>query len=687
DGVVIPMSVIRFPAELVRFDQEGVESWFYIPPQTKFEIRRFLELLPESQTHRLETESQLIYDGEDNIAELKKVIFEHAEPSWEIELSDELKQEFIYKVMLKPIIKTQGSKNINWFEYNVQYNYKDISFSHEELSHFFLTKEKFMRLEDGRLLYFENKKTFEEIDELINMGKKEPDEAYKLSIYNLPYLYQLGNVNKNVKIYGDEYLDAMFESILRQKLSERETITETLRPIMRSYQKAGFHWLTMMQKYGLSGILADDMGLGKTIQAISVLANLPCDSTSLIICPKTLLFNWAAEIEKFCPSLSYVIYEGNIKERKALLESLNINVMFASYSIIQNDIEELQEFEFDYIILDEAQHIKNSAALRTKAVKELRARHKMALSGTPIENNPVELWSIFDFLMPGYLPDLKKYKKLFMQQDESNKESLEKLKMLITPFILRRRKKDVLIELPDKQVQIVYCKMTSMQEKMYLQILEKVKRDFLSNPDIGDKYIHILAALTKLRQVCNHPALLEDDIKKTDDVSGKTALLREIIIDAVENGKKLIIFSQFVKMLKILKQMLLELNIEHEYMDGSTKDRKSVVDNFNENNNVRAFLVSLKTGGFGLNLTSADTVIIVDPWWNPMGENQAIDRAHRIGQTKKVNVYKVITKGSIEEKILDLQNTKKEMFENLIEGGQGVLKTMTTEDLRNLLEY
>ena len=481
--------------------------------------------------------------------------------------------------------------------------------------------------------------------------------------------------------------EKMFDSILNQKLTEKSSITETLRPVMRSYQKAGFHWLTMLQKYGLSGILADEMGLGKTIQAISVLANLPSDSISIIICPKTLLFNWAAEIEKFCPSLSYVIYEGSIKERKFLLENIQTNIIFASYSIIQNDIEQLQELEFDYIILDEAQHIKNSAALRTKSVKKLNTRHKMALSGTPLENNPAELWSIFDFLMPGYLPTFKKFKQMYMQQDENNKESLEKLKMLITPFILRRRKKDVLIELPDKQIQIAYCKMSSIQEKMYLQILEKVKRDFLTNPEKGDKYIHILAALTKLRQVCNHPKLLEKDIKSDFELSGKTALLREIIGDAIESGKKLLIFSQFVQMLKLLKEMLTEMNVKHEYMDGSTKNRQKVINNFNENNNVRAFLVSLKTGGFGLNLTSADTVIIVDPWWNPMGENQAIDRAHRIGQTKKVNVYKIITKGSIEEKILDLQQTKKEMFDNLIEGGQGVLKTMTTNDLRNLLEY
>ncbi len=687
DDMYIPMSIIRFPAELVRFDQNAEECWFYIPPQIKYEISKFTELLPESQSHRLENQSQLVFSGDDNIARLKQVIFEHTKPSWEIELSDELKKEFIYKVTLKPIIKTQQSSQIDWFEYAVQYDYKDISFTHEELKEFFATKEKFLRLEDGRLLFFDNKSAFEQVDELIENSKKEVNENYKLSIYNLPYIYQLSSVNNNVKVFGDKYLDQMFDAILHRKLPNPKTITETLRPIMRSYQKAGFHWLTMLSHYGLSGILADDMGLGKTIQSLSVLAGLPSDSISVIICPKTLLFNWAAEIEKFSPSLRYLIYEGNIKERKQLLENLQVNVILASYSIIQNDIEQLQELHFDYIILDEAQHIKNAAAHRTIAVKKLKGSHKIALSGTPVENNPTELWSIFDFLMPGYLPSLKRFKKLYVNNEDNSKESLDKLKMHISPFILRRRKKDVLIELPDKQVQIAYCKMNPLQEKMYLQVLEKVRRDFLTLPEKGDKYIHILAALTKLRQVCNHPALLDEDIKREFDISGKTALLKEIISDAVESGKKLIIFSQFVQMLRIMKEMLEEMNIQHEYMDGSTRNRQKVINNFNENTNVRAFLVSLKTGGFGLNLTSADTVIIVDPWWNPMGENQAIDRAHRIGQTKKVNVYKMITKGTIEEKILDLQNRKKELFENLIEGGSGVLKSLTIDDLKNLLEY
>jgi len=675
NGNEIPMSAIQLPVELVRYDQDGEVTWFYIPPQIKYEIFDFVNKLPESKTHKLEENSQLIFEGQENIDALKKIIFENADPSWNIQLSDELKKEFVYKVDLKPVIKTKQTERIDWFEYDIEYNYKDIKFTHQELKEFFETKEKFLKLEDGRLLYFENKTAFLEIEKLINKSKKTPSEAFKLSIYNLPYVYQLNTINSGIKIEGDSYLEEMFTAILKRRLDERTTITSILRPVMRSYQKAGYHWMKMLERFGLSGILADEMGLGKTIQSISILSDLPANSRSLIICPKTLLFNWAAEINKFNKSLSYMLYEGNQKERKQILEDLNVNLLFASYSIIQNDIEDLSEIEFDYIILDEAQHIKNPLALRTKAVKKLKAKHRCALSGTPIENNPTELWSIFDFLMPGYLPKSKNFISKYKNDPTKLKESNDKLKMLVSPFILRRKKNDVLIELPDKQVQQVYCKLTPVQEKMYLQILEEVKNRYLDTENVGNKYLHILAALTKLRQICNHPHLVDKDLKENIEFSGKLELLREIIVDAVEGGKKLLIFSQFVQMLKILREMLKEEKITFEYMDGSIKNRQKVIDNFNNNNNIRTFLISLKTGGYGLNLTSADTVIIVDPWWNPMGENQAIDRAHRIGQTKKVMVYKIITKGTIEEKILDLQQNKKRMFDNIIEEGQSVIKS------------
>jgi SNF2 family DNA or RNA helicase len=688
EGVLIPMSVIRFPAELVRYDEADEVRWFYIPPQTRYAIIEFIKKLPESSSQNLETDSVLEFSGEENLEALKKIIFENTRQEWNIILSHELKKEFVYKVELHPVIRARKPGQINWFEYEVEYNYKDIKFTHQELKKFFKKKEKFLKLKDGRLLFFENKAAFEKVDEILEQSEKIKDEAYKLSVYNIPYIYQLSTVNEGIRILGDGYLEEMFHAIIDRKLPNPYPLPALLRPVMRTYQKAGFQWLKMLQHFNLSGILADDMGLGKTIQAISILSDLPQNSVSIVICPKTLLFNWGAEIEKFNRNLSYLIYEGSQQERSTLLENLNVNILLASYSIIQNDIKELSNIEFQYIILDEAQHIKNVSAQRSKAVKKLKSKHKMVLSGTPIENNPSELWSIFDFLIPGYLPGLRKFRNEYMGVKQADKPSQEKLSSLISPFIFRRKKKDVLIELPDKQIQIAYCKMTDIQEKLYLQVLEDIKSKLSGRfEDVGRNYIHILAALTRLRQICNHPALLGQGIARQSEISAKMELLKEIIEDAVSGGKKLLIFSQFVQMLQLLSEVMKKLKISFEYMDGSTKDRQKRIDNFNNNNSIRAFLISLKTGGFGLNLTAADTVIIVDPWWNPMGENQAIDRAHRIGQTKKVMVYKTITKDTIEEKIIALQQNKQEMFDSLIEKGQSVFKSLDSEQLRELFEY
>ncbi len=686
ETVAIPMSVINIPVQLTRFDQDGVETWFYIPPQIKYNITQFFHKLPAADENRLESHSELVFNNQEARDELKKAVFEYADPGWEVILTEELKKEFIYKVSLQPVIITHKSKDIKWFEYEIEYKYKDITFSHEELRKFFRTREKYLKMSDGRLLYFQNKEAFNEMENLIKRSRKEHSESWKLSVYNLTYIYQLQSVNEGIRIQGDSFLNSMVNDILQRHQEKPEKPIRSLQPVMRSYQKSGFHWLKMLQHYGLSGILADDMGLGKTLQALSVLADLPGDSVSLVVCPKTLLFNWEAEIQKFCPFLSYLIYEGTQNERRKLLQNLKVNIILASYSIIPSDLDIFQELSFDYIILDEAQQIKNVSALRTKAIKKLLTRNKLCLTGTPVENNTSEIWSLFDFLMPGYLPSLARFREMYA--DENNHLGREKVRLMISPFILRRKKDQVLIELPDKQVQTAYCKLSGLQEKLYLQILQKVKQDYLSGiANISGNYLHILSALTKMRQICNHPFLVNSDIKDDLRYSGKLELLSELINEAVDSGHKILVFSQFVGMLQLLKKMMIRDKITFEYMDGSTRDRQKRIENFNNNTKVRVFLISLKTGGYGLNLTAADMVIITDPWWNPMGEDQAIDRAHRIGQTRKVMVYKTITRGTIEEKILQLQHQKREMFNNLIEGGQDIVKNMTSEQLRELLEY
>ncbi len=683
EQVKIPMSLLRYPVELIRYELDEKLIWFYLPPQVKYEVYEFVRSLPEASEEMLEKESKLIFSGEQNIAELKRIVFEKSSSNWSFELSDSLKQEFIYKAELKPIINTYKAGESDWFTYDVIYEYKDVKLSHEELRKFFKTKEKYLQLKDGRLLFITNQNLYDEINGVLKKSEKVKDDIYKMKIHNIPYLYQI--LNQDGMIKSDSYLQKVYKSVLDRKLEEVSNVPEYLKPVMRSYQKSGFHWLKMLQKYHFNGILADDMGLGKTIQAISILSDLPGDVKSLIICPKTLIFNWVNEIEKFNSNLTYIVYEGDREERENKLKNINVNLVITSYTLILNDISELKQHHFEYIILDEAQHIKNSTALRTKAIKELNGSHRLALTGTPMENSPFELWSIFDFLMPGYLNNLNRFRKDYFTSADPNAQ--EKLIRLISPFILRRHKRDVLLELPDKQEQVVQCQLSPLQEKLYLQVLDSVKENFNRTPDQEISYIHVLSALMKLRQICNHPCLVEKSIKNDYRISGKMELLSEIILDAIENEQKILIFSQFVEMLKLLEMMLIKNHIVYEYMDGQTKNRKKAVDNFNNNRLVKAFLISLKTGGFGLNLTSADTVIIVDPWWNPMVENQAIDRAYRIGQTKKVLVYKTVTKGTVEEKIVNLQKNKREMFENFIENGQNVVKSMRIEELKELFEY
>ncbi|HPT71175.1 MAG TPA: SNF2-related protein [Candidatus Cloacimonadota bacterium] len=694
DGIEIPLSVIRYGSELVRFEVGSHDAWFYIPPEIPFDVKLFLDKLPEAQYHRLETDAVLVFAGDENIEALKKAIFELTEENWDIEISDELRKEFIYKVPLQAKINARQDAEIDWFTYDVTYEYKDFSFTHEELKKFFKSRQKFMKLKDGRLVFFSNKENFDQLDNVLSRSEIAKDKVYRLHSYYVPFLYHLSDSNPAIRILGDSYFDAMYDSILNRKLEQQDKIPLFLQPIMRSYQKAGFFWMKMLEHYRLGGILADEMGLGKTIQAISILSGMQGKKISLVICPKTLLFNWALEIEKFNRSLHYLLYEGSKDTRIDLLKNQNVDVIIASYSIIPNDLMELQEIHFGYIILDEVQHIKNVSALRTKAIKKLKADHKLALSGTPMENDLTELWSVFDFLMPGFLPSMKKFREEYADPIINKAKSREELSMMVSPFILRRKKKEVLLELPDKQEQILYAKMSVVQEKMYLQILDEVKKNLFLIPSETTgiptppvNFIHVLTALTRLRQITDHPALVESDLKHDAELSGKVELLMELVEDAIGSGKKLLVFSQFVQMLKIIRDLFIKNKINFEYLDGETKNRQHHVENFNNNNNIRVFLISLKAGGFGLNLTSADTVILVDPWWNPQIENQAIDRTHRIGQSKKVQVYKLITRGSVEEKIQLLQKNKRELFEMIIENGQTLLKTMDSNQLKELFTY
>lgn len=689
DEVIIPLSVVRFRTPLIRCDyrsgEGGGNAWFYLPPHIFSKINALLQRLPEADISRLEQYSQLLFDRSSSLDRLRQALFELSDEDWDIEIAAELKEEFIQKVALQVEIRAQRSEEIDWFSYEVSYRYRDFRFSHDELNRFFKSDEEFLHTQDGRLLHISNPEVFQETEKLLQRSERLADSTYRARMIHLPYYQRYMLDNPAFRLQGDEWMALLSNDLLRGHLEHTEALPAYLQTVLRGYQKTGFAWLKMLQHYRMGGILADEMGLGKTIQALAVILVSPEGKPNLVVCPKTLLYNWAAEIEKFHTNIPYQIVEGDKLTRLELLKNPNVKLFITSYTVVLNDIAALREMHFEWIILDEAQNIKNVGAQRTYAIKKIPCEHRLALTGTPVENNLTELWSIYDFLMPGYLGTLKRFKQDYMENPESGSVSLQRA---VAPFLLRRIKKEVLLELPDKQEQISWCKMHPVQEKLYLQIIDMVQKKLLNSPAAANlNYIHVLAALTKLRQVCNHPHLANNDILPELEASAKLEQLVELVQDAIDSGHKILVFSQFVQMLRIIRKVFDARGTDYAYLDGHSKNRLLEVQRFEENPELKLFLISLKTGGTGLNLTSADTVILFDPWWNPMVENQAIDRTHRIGQVRKVQVFRLITKGTVEEKIMNLQQNKLQLFDSVVADGNKLLSSLKPEDIRELFTY
>ncbi|HPN40233.1 MAG TPA: DEAD/DEAH box helicase [Candidatus Cloacimonadota bacterium] len=691
EGEEVPLSVTRFNSSLVRCDfrkdsQQG-NGWFYLPPRIFQQVKDLMDRFPEADRRRVEEYSQISFQGDTAINALRERVFSMGDEDWDLVIAEDLGDFFVQKVPISVQIDARRGDEIDWFSYDVRYSYRDYSFCHEELKRFFRSNEEFMHTKDGRLIFISNREVFDEMERLISRSEKYKDSIYRARLVELPYYQRLMMDRPAIRLIQDEWLDKMSADLLRRHLEKTPALPVNLQTILRGYQKAGVAWLKMLQHYGLNGILADEMGLGKTIQALSVIHGTPEGRVSLLICPKTLLYNWAAEIEKFHTNIPYLVVEGGKSIREDMLREPNVKLLLISYSLVLNDIALLRQINFYWIVLDEAQNIKNVSAQRTAAIKKLGSEHRLALSGTPVENNLTELWSIYDFLMPGYLRSLKRFRDDFIGAEDSDLAP-QRLHRMVSPFLLRRIKKEVLLELPDKQEQVSWCKLGSLQEKTYLQVIELVQKQLFPTGTSGAvNYIHVLAALTKLRQICNHPHLVNPDINPDPEASAKLEQLLELVGDSLASGHKVLVFSQFVQMLTIIRACFEARGIMYSYLDGQTKDRMAVVNEFEGSSDKRVFLISLKAGGTGLNLTSADTVILYDPWWNPMVENQAIDRAHRIGQTNKVQVFRLISKGTVEEKILALQQSKLAMFDAVISEGQQLLGSLSSEDIRGLFSY
>ncbi len=489
---------------------------------------------------------------------------------------------------------------------------------------------------------------------------------------------------------------------------ESYPIPEGLRGTLRPYQKAGYDWLRFLNQYRFGGCLADDMGLGKTIETLALIQsqydeepsaapalklpgisffNPSSKGATLVVMPTSLIYNWQQEAEKFTPGLNILVYTGTYRD-KDLAQFDQYDVVLTSYGIVRIDIDLLKRYQFHYVILDESQAIKNPSSHVTRAVLQLQARHRLILTGTPLENSTLDLWSQMSFINPGLLGNQTFFRNEFQIpiEKKGDDQKTRRLYGLIKPFMLRRHKSQVATELPPKVESLHYCAMTEEQERAYEEAKSYYRNMILEHIDqegMARSQMVVLQGLTRLRQLANHPRLADPGY---EDGSGKREDVLHKIETALSENHKILIFSQFVKHLDLFREHLDRQHISYAYLDGNTHDRQAQVALFQENDSVKLFLISLKAGGLGLNLTAADYVFILDPWWNPAVEAQAVDRAHRIGQDKTVFTYKFITKGTVEEKILALQRNKQRLASELVTTEEGFVKSLTKEDVLALLE-
>jgi len=582
-----------------------------------------------------------------------------------------------YKISaVQPAVSMNLSHGIDFLEGEVT-----LDFGEEKLNLFDaiaqMKKQNYVKLSDGTHALV-NEAYLKKLERIF---RKKSKKKVEISFFDLPLVEEL--IEEKVAADTFKKSRAIFEGFndLKKKRYRLPKIKAELRP----YQKDGFKWLKYLYDNKLGGCLADDMGLGKTLQAISIFATIyPSEKRpSLVVMPRSLLFNWRAEVQKFAPEITTHTHYGLNRDFEAAKKA---NLIFTTYATMRNDIEILKEQQFKYIVLDESQNIKNIQAQTTKAAMLLKGDHRLALSGTPIENNLGELYSLFRFLNPAMFGTLQRFNQNYLApiQKNNDKNAILQLRKKIYPFILRRLKKEVLDDLPDKIEQTLFVEMTDKQRKLYEQrraFYQVMVKNQIAEKGVGGSRFFIFQALNELRQIATIPENFSDG----KIASPKLELLQEQLMDTIANGHKVLIFVNFLAAIESIGNVLNEAAIDFVSMTGATRDRQSLVQKFQSDPNCRVFLMTLKTGGTGLNLTAADTIFIYDPWWNVAAENQAIDRAHRIGQKNKVLAYKLITEGSIEEKILQLQEVKKELFDNVISSDGGAMKSLSEEDIDFIL--
>ena len=618
----------------------------------------------------------------------------------EVLLSEELKE---FKVLDSSLISSELKELSNFYKLKFDFGDFELRELRESIEamkrgdRFYRTKKVYLDLEDPGIVNFLNL-----LDDL-GLENIKDNEVY-IDKSKVLYIQEKLKDRNLSFIKGGNVLQEIVGKLLNKEF-KRKLVPKALNAELRPYQKEGFKWINEITDLGFGGVLADDMGLGKTLQIIAFLLSQK-KSKSIVVVPTSVIYNWIDEFEKFAPSIRIGLVHGSKSKRDKVLrdfkrglgikiEEKNLkeksyekyDVLLTTYGTLKNDEKAYENLSFDYCIIDEAQNIKNPSAQATLSVKNIKSRCNIALTGTPIENNLMELWSIFDFVMPGYLFTKERFRERFIL-DESN---LSELKSLITPFILRRLKEEVLSELPEKLEKKYLVEMKGKQKQLYSFYVNAIKNQLNENKSSeksGRDKINLFAYLTKLREICLDPSLVVPDYKGG---SSKLTVVKEIVKDASESGKKILLFSQFTSVLQKIEEDFKKEDISYLYLDGGTsaKDRVERVKKFNEDSNIKVFLISLKAGGVGLNLTSASVVIHFDPWWNPAVEDQATDRAHRFGQENKVEVIKLVAKDTIEEKIVLMQEDKRELIQSLMDGktmdGKG-LKRLTEEEISKLFE-
>ena len=593
---------------------------------------------------------------------------------------------------------TKAASGEKWFDFSLQWHCASVDVSVQQLQDMVKSQRPFIRKPDGSFVECKNQDEVKRLVEFLERAEQGEDGVYRAPLFSAPEMLGLISLSRANRIAEtNQVFETFLEEVKGGKPIEPVTLPAALDGQLRSYQKEGVDWAMFLRRYGFGGILADDMGLGKTLQVLALLSvTRKLDKTpSLVVCPKTLTLNWAAEVKKFTPEISVLVIDGTTEERAKLMEDIGkYDLVITSYSLLLRDVKKYTTLAqpFAYMILDEAQYVKNDRTATAKAVKLIPATYRLALTGTPLENGVQELWSIFDFLMPGFLGDAMRFRKRYEMpiHEHQDVRALEDLRRRIRPFMLRRTKDTHLKDLPPKIEQTSTCALTPEQLVVYTRTLEQVREDVfraVQAKGFQRSRIEILSALTRLRRICDHPALVDPRLPKTEELSGKMALTMELVREATSGGHKVLIFSQFTSLLDILRTGLDESGIGHVTIEGRTRHRAEQVRKFEEDPKAQVFLLSLKAGGTGLTLTAADTVIMYDPWWNPLAERQAMDRAHRLGQTRTVNVYKLITKGTVEEKVVALQERKQRVFDAIMQEQPEALEALTWDELRGLFDF